>query len=328
MSKNRKLTDFFRPTAQSKPKLADGNGGSTDQAGGSRTRGLSTQISSLPKDNPYPESKRGPNGNGGHLESRNDASARTKKTFRTPKERRAESEENLEKHKRKTQQEGNGSVKHGLDEDKMDIDNEDTSDAEKEKSAARDVIVIRSSDDEEDDSDSSLEDINSIFKRHRSLASIERDNQRPVPQETTSSLQVEIQKKILPPKAPAKPVYTISMDELAEAAEKDRALDAKIESIRATTKVPAKDVTMKNGDMAENGHSIDSSLLASVIGEDSEQGEMTKVMIAINRTEALNKDLVWYFFHEKKESEEIEQLPFPQWSISKADWKRGVLAGQ
>ena len=326
MSKNRKLTDFFRPAAQSKPNSVSGNGGSKNETGKAATKGSITLKTSYTEESLFSGSGRSLDGATTYPDNRTGASSSSGKNLKTFQGRLAEpSGDSLGEQKIKGQEKSKGSYHDGFGEDKMDIDHENENDVGKEEPASKNLLIIRSSDDEED-SDSSLEDIDTIFKTHR--PSTGGENQQRTSSKWTNSLEKAVQKKFNLPKSPEIPVYTISMDELVQAAEKDRALDAKIDSIRATSKISSKDVSMTNESSVEKGHLINNDLLASVVGEDSEQGGMTKVMNAISRTEALNKDLVWYFFNENERPEEMLELPFPQSSIPEAAWKRAILAGK
>jgi hypothetical protein len=173
-------------------------------------------------------------------------------------------------------------------------------------------LMVRSSDGEDTDSDSSLRDLDVILS-----TSIGGAVNVPVKcargRSNRQCLEAE--------SPPAAPSYKFSMASLVMQAEKDSASDAGAARARAALRLEHRQrgpiANQDDFDTEATGVSDDihQGLLASIISEKREGVNFQKVLCAMKRTEALNRDKVWYFFEHGSPARRTSHAAFPALSI-------------
>ncbi|KAI9734411.1 MAG: hypothetical protein M1818_006799 [Claussenomyces sp. TS43310] len=158
--------------------------------------------------------------------------------------------------------------------------------------------VIKSSDDEESDSDSSLDDITELFQTTSSASRHIADTS------TTPARHGRMSKNTKLHTSPLAvlPKYRFDLQALASEAKKHEAAEARALRMKALEKEEEEE--MRNGLIST------SRLLKSVI-EDKEDGNVDKVMRAVQRTEAIHTDKQWYFFERLATDTPRTSSPFP-----------------
>ncbi|KAI9768962.1 MAG: hypothetical protein M1840_004558 [Geoglossum simile] len=173
-------------------------------------------------------------------------------------------------------------------------------------------LMVRSSDGEDTDSDSSFEDLDVILS-----TSIGGAMNAPVKYAWGRS-----NRQYLGPRGPpAAPSYKFSMASLVMQAKKDSASDADAARARAALRPehgqgsPVAHQGVFDTEATGASDDIHCGLLASIISEKREGGSFQKVLSAMKRTEALNRDKVWYFFERGSPARRTSLAPFPALSI-------------
>ena len=174
-------------------------------------------------------------------------------------------------------------------------------------------LVVRSSDGEDTDSDSSFGDLHDILGASAGGAVN-------APEKRTRGRSKRQHSEARGP--PTAPSYKFSMASLVMQAAKDNASDADAARARAALR-------SEHSPAANQGESdmrgttgatsvsddIHRGLLASIIPEKREGGNFQKVLSAMKRTEALNRDKVWYFFERGSPVRRTSHAAFPALSI-------------
>ncbi|KAH0543183.1 hypothetical protein FGG08_002444 [Glutinoglossum americanum] len=166
-------------------------------------------------------------------------------------------------------------------------------------------LIVRSSDSEDTDSDSSLGGLGDFLNPHKALGGSvgdARDTRASLPDRsspvkcTRSRSNRRCQKTEAPPPAPG---YKFSMASLVMQAEKDTASEAGTARARAALGLEYRhksllnsedELNVEDSETVETTDSIHKGLLASILSEKGEEGDFQKVLSAMKRTEALNRD--------------------------------------
>jgi hypothetical protein len=185
--------------------------------------------------------------------------------------------------------------------------------------------VVKSSDDEDEDSDSSLEDLSTIFASKNS-----ENPPRPVASgkppstPTTSNYQKSMLNFHSSPLA-VLPKYKFDLMSLASQAKKDDAIEASSKRVKAMMAPEEKEESnhLTHEDKADQAKFAHGALLESVVAR-REDGGMDKVTRALKRTEATVTEKHWYFFQTGNQTSKPERKPFPN-AIVPEDWQRDLV---
>lgn len=197
-------------------------------------------------------------------------------------------------------------------------------------------VMIRNSDDE---SDCSLDDIDDLLARKSTvIASPPNEPESALPpaakqrnRQTGASTRSRTRGA-----GPARtgrsplqlPAYEFSLDSLRQRSKDDKALQADAAKARKLLdsfdiqKDPAQNFS---DNQFKSRTKVDATLLASVLKDKGEEGEMDRLMAAVTRTEALNQRKTWSFFDNLHKSSSAEQAKFP---IPEDTQWQGLLNGK
>lgn len=208
-------------------------------------------------------------------------------------------------------------------------------------------IVVTNSDDEGSDSDASLGDIDELLRARRPAAEqvssplTEPDSTISTPErqscakpETATTAFRRSGRGINVVKKPTAggellyaPKYKFDLESLVKQSKKDetseksmataRNLLASLEQIEASP-------TAEEGINVDRKGPVNAGLIASVMNKESDENDTKRLMLAIERTEALQQDLNWSFFDEEQQTLDDQPDPFPH-AISER-WD-GILNG-
>ncbi|KAL8828257.1 MAG: hypothetical protein Q9191_002693 [Dirinaria sp. TL-2023a] len=191
-------------------------------------------------------------------------------------------------------------------------------------------VVIRNSDDEDSDSDASLRDIDEILKSRKAAA------------EATSTPLTEPESSILTPvgsctsepdnepmprtrasagtrkatrstsTSPRVPRYKFDLHSLVKRSKKDEISEAGMSKAKSALE----NIGRLEGSAAEEANegvihatTINPGMIRSVMKSHGDSGEANRLMMAIQRTEALQMEKSWSFFEANEEPWDIEQPP-------------------
>lgn len=207
-------------------------------------------------------------------------------------------------------------------------------------------VVIRSSDDEDSASDSSLDDVDDLLTaRKPTLESTPLTAAEDVVSlmdwgPLSASAQTETRQSRNhghPPFSsplPVMPKYKFSLDSLVRQTERDTASEADVAKARSLFR--SSQCAMQEGlDQREPSvastvtgpHQLNESLLASVVSISGEGTALHKVLHAMKRTEALHRDKSWAFFSGGHPRSVCELQPFPVYGLPSRGWQ-DLLRGQ
>lgn len=111
-----------------------------------------------------------------------------------------------------------------------------------------------------------------------------------------------------------KPKYKFDLASLVKQAQTDGASEegiAKARSLLATLEANDETATAKEDRNVKKPAHIDAGLVASVMKDRNEDYDATRLMLAIERTGALQQDSSWSFFEESEEASDAESQDFP-----------------
>jgi hypothetical protein len=183
---------------------------------------------------------------------------------------------------------------------------------------------VRASDDEEDDSDSSLEELQTIFAIKNSSARSE-----PGPPVTstptakrikTSNYNLNVSPLAILPK------YKSDLKSLVRLAQHERETEESARRVKAlnTTHDEQEESSPFGSDIDVKSSKLShGSLLESVVAQ-KEEGGLRKVTRALMRTEATNVQKQWYFFSGEEEFSSLKGEPFPSESLPES-WQNELL---
>ncbi|KAL8741758.1 MAG: hypothetical protein Q9190_005671 [Brigantiaea leucoxantha] len=192
-------------------------------------------------------------------------------------------------------------------------------------------IVIKDSDDEQSNSDTSLEDINDLLVPPKSLATMLTAPELQLPRSPHSTSRFKVGDTASKRKGRRSPIavhnsamnskvtpkYKFSLETLMQQRLRDETSQAT--SDRARQMLASLDEKEGKKQGVAQGE-IDSDLLASVVnGQDEEGGDVDRLMMAVQRTEALHQESVWYFFKDKDEATNTTARDFP--TVSDPPWR-------
>ncbi|KAJ8066824.1 hypothetical protein OCU04_004206 [Sclerotinia nivalis] len=188
--------------------------------------------------------------------------------------------------------------------------------------------VVPGSDDEDEDgfSDSSLEDLDVIFKTNRT-ASATTPSSAPAPAtpRASRSRKPPISTAKLSPLALRTTHYKFDLKHLMGSASADAALEAKE---RRLEEIAQEDTEMEDDEPTAFKDDIHGNILRK-LNEEKEDGggkEVQKVLNVVKRTEDMNVGNRWYFF-ETKEFPALKRQPFPTPSLPQ-NWKNDLFEPQ
>ena len=212
-------------------------------------------------------------------------------------------------------------------------------------------IIVTNSDDEGSDTDASLGDIDELLRlRRQPLEQISSPLTEPDSTILTPSLSSSPKPKPgldLEPEAttarrtrgskpvgkysdlntlPLAPKYKFDLDFLVKRSEKDEISAegiTKAKNLLATLDQDGCSATAKR-DVSFVRNPVDPGLVASVMKEQGDEKEAKRLMLAIERTEALQQDLSWSFFEEETEDTDVEQTASLDAGLGSLD---GVISG-
>ncbi|KAI9817457.1 MAG: hypothetical protein M1827_001067 [Pycnora praestabilis] len=196
-------------------------------------------------------------------------------------------------------------------------------------------VVIKSSDTEDSDSDSSLADIDELLSTRKSAA-VKVDSKFIGRSSNAHGLQRGSQRQggsyaaFFPSPLPVMPKYKFSLDSLMARSEKDLAAEAEVYQARVRMWSPMRDTEVNQATDTSNASvarpvddetNVDQGLLASVVQEDNEDGGLQKILHAMERTEALNREKAWYFFTNEEHHAPSERPSFLERAKSRSGWE-------
>ncbi|KZF20826.1 hypothetical protein L228DRAFT_262713 [Xylona heveae TC161] len=171
-------------------------------------------------------------------------------------------------------------------------------------------VFVKSSDDEDSDLES-LEDIDNILSRNKDKPLGVKEEQSPALKSRLRSGGLRFGRGTNDHSPRIIPKYKFSLDSLVRQTEEDQVTEAKVASARA-----AMDLAFASkpavAAVARHAGGIDESLLYSLVSEGGDEGHVERVLHAMGRTGALNREAVWYFFGPRNASQPLESQPFPQ----------------
>lgn len=176
---------------------------------------------------------------------------------------------------------------------------------------------IKGSDDE--DSDSSLEDLTTIFAARSSSSGTRKSGDGYTPYTPAPPRRQTRKTFHKSPLAVSK--YSFDLNLLVSHNEEDDAAELSAKRFKAMMQQEAEDekAIAQNGDDVKSSKFAHSALLESVVAE-REDGGADKVSRAIERTEATVTQMCWYFFEIDQKRLKQTRKPFPVASIQE-DWE-------
>ncbi|KAI4128344.1 MAG: hypothetical protein LQ338_002789 [Usnochroma carphineum] len=184
-------------------------------------------------------------------------------------------------------------------------------------------VVIRDSDEDRSDSESSLEDIDDLLGRRKPPAessSVSEDVLPPVP--SPPATRSKSGKSAVgghtrsaaatanhSPTPIAIPKYKFSLNALIKQRRKDEDSRAIIENAQNLLLEGLEE--QKPSSTGTPNAALDENLLATVIKNDDDEGNMDRLMAAIERTDALDQQKTWSFFRDKDDGVDAEPAECP-----------------
>jgi hypothetical protein len=185
--------------------------------------------------------------------------------------------------------------------------------------------VIRNSDDEDEDSDSSLEDITTLFLTHRSSDTQPRQGTSGFTPSTPTASRYKNVNNFHSSPLTFQPKYKFDLKTLLSYAENDEATEASSNRVKAmmASKDVDEDAPMANSGAANPEKFVHGDVLESVVAE-REDGGAHKVKRALMRTEATVSEKRWHFFDTEIKKTKVERKPFPTRSVSE-EWRSELV---
>ena len=192
-------------------------------------------------------------------------------------------------------------------------------------------VMIRNSDDEDSDSDASLKDIDEILRSRKTLAEAasspltEPDSSTLTPvgscisePDTEAMPQMRASAGIRKAArststSPRVPQYKFDMHSLVKRRRKDEISEAGISKAKSALEDIGrieKSALEEVHKGATNTTKIDPGMITSVMKSHGDSSDASRLMMAIQRTEALQTEKSWSFFETDYEPSDIEQSPF------------------
>jgi hypothetical protein len=184
--------------------------------------------------------------------------------------------------------------------------------------------VVRSSDDEDEDSDSSLEDLATLFQSNRS-ANRSANRSEPSPNGFPPSTPTAARSRNVNFHTSPMPIlnkHKFDLKSLASHAEIDRRTEASSKRVKAMQEASEKKDTVPPRRDNASEKLKHSSLLQDVVA-DQEGADVHKVARAVMRTEATLSERRWYFFDTPANPSKPQRKSFPTKSIP-SDWQNDL----
>lgn len=208
-------------------------------------------------------------------------------------------------------------------------------------------LVVTNSDDEGSDSDASLGDIDELLRARRPPAEqvsspLTEPDSTVLTTDRQSSAEPEIastairrsgrginavKKPTAGGELPNAPKYKFDLESLVKQSKKDETSEESMATARnllASLEQVEASPTAEEANNANRKGPVNAGLVASVMNKESDENDTKRLMLAIERTEALQQDLTWSFFEDEQQTLANQPDPFPH-SISER-WN-GILHG-
>lgn len=209
-------------------------------------------------------------------------------------------------------------------------------------------VVVTNSDDEGSDSDASLGDIDELLRARRPLAeqvsspltepdsAVLTPDRQSSPELETATAAIRrsarginaVEKRTAGEELPNTPKYKFDLESLVKQSKKDETSEegmAKARSLLATLEQVEASAATEEGKNTNKKWPLDAGLIASVMNKESDENDTKRLMLAIERTEALQQDLSWSFFEDEQQTSGNEPETFPHATSEK--WN-GILNGR
>ncbi len=208
-------------------------------------------------------------------------------------------------------------------------------------------VVVTNSDDEGSDSDASLGDIDELLRARRPPAeqvsspltepdsTVLTPDRQSSPEHEAATTAIRrsarginaVKKPTAGEELPVTPKYRFDLESLVKQSKKDETSEegmARARSFLATLEKVEASAATEEGKNANRKGPLDAGLIASVMNKESDENDTKRLMLAIERTEALQQDLSWSFFEDEQQTSGNEPEPFPHATCEK--WN-GILNG-
>ena len=338
MSKNRKLTDFFKPFGSGRPKRPlsiDGDETSTTISHSQRTSrsaapSIATQTEGTTQEHPAAVAAPG-----------------SVKKHHVQKATTSFAEKRGHVFETHIGREESFSLRADSLRDSCCIPSRTASLTEQRVMRNGQVVVIRSSDDEDLSSHSSLDDLDGLLITRKLTAESSTlnavDDVVPNHSHIASHASAPSESRrlrchghsSLTSPLPVIPRYKFSLDSLVEQSEKDTASEADVAQARLQFQASESAFAEQRG-LGQQGFSIASTfvgseqvnecLLESVTSGSGEGAPLHKVLHAMKRTEALHRAKSWSFFRDGYPCSNGKPPPFAEQAITAGSWQ-GLLSG-
>jgi len=194
-------------------------------------------------------------------------------------------------------------------------------------------VVVTNSDDEGTDSDASLGDIDELLRARRPPAEqvssplteldsiVSTPGRQSSPDYETATTTVRrstrwissVKKPTASEELPNAPKYKFDLESLVKQSKKDEILEegmAKARDLLATLEQVEASPAAEESRNANRKGPVDAELIVSMINKESDENDTKRLMLAIERTEALQQDLSWSFFEDEQQTLDNEPDPF------------------
>ena len=206
-------------------------------------------------------------------------------------------------------------------------------------------VVIKNSDDEGSDSETSLGDIDELLRSRRplepvsspltepdstSLTPVQQSSPNFRPDFTTSRRtrgSNPVEKYTARQELPAAPKYKFDLESLIKRSKKDELSEEGMARARNLLEALEQREALPTGKKDENADRkgvVDTELVASVMKDHGDEHDTKRLMLAIERTEALQQEHSWSFFENEQETSGIALAAFPH---ARMEQWQGVLSG-
>lgn len=321
MSKNRKLTDFFKPFASPRAKRRlsiDHHQSSTtavrsDQIGAGALREATQTDDIAPEDTAAPVGSIATEG------------------YYSPLSLGLSALENSEQGSQARPGPGEGA----LPNDAYGAPSQSPSFNSNRQVVRNGQLVIKSSDDEDSTSDSSLDDLDDLLTAQKPMIEMSAagdvilslDRGTVHTRSQTKARQSEGRgHSSSTSRLPVIPRYKFSLDSLVSQSERDTASESDVAKARSLFRAVEEQGTLARKNSTEasiaNGpEQVHETLLASVVSGSGEGTSLHKVLNTMKRTEALHRAKSWLFFCDGHPLSECKPQPFPTNYLSSPFWR-------
>ncbi|KAL9624775.1 MAG: hypothetical protein Q9160_001130 [Pyrenula sp. 1 TL-2023] len=201
------------------------------------------------------------------------------------------------------------------------------------------TVAVRGSDEEDEDSCSSLEDLDDLLGRSKELLTssssppsvdekaLTYDLQSWIGRPSSKRRDPIIGKDVLSKLRPTETKYKHALDSLLAEHLDHQDVEAGVEKLRKQYEIDEQAAKARKHGKTEK--ELDSTLLETVTkdGKEEESVSVARLMEAVKRTEALNAEKTWSFFHSNPcHGSSHYQDDFPRATLSADDWEQSLKA--